>query len=82
MNEDPYLFFAVIERTDEITQTRNLIPFNLQKVLSGQENIPLIEDDNVIILGGEDVDFLASQDVKRAILGIPYQELSSLVMVN
>ena len=72
--EDPYLFFGVIERTDEITQARNLIPFDLQKVLSGQKNIPLIEDDNVIILGGEDIEFLASQDVKRAILGIPYQE--------
>jgi len=72
--EDPYLFFSVIERTDEITQTRNLIPFNLQKVLSGQKNIPLIEDDNVIIIGAEDIDFLRSQNVKRAIIGIPYQE--------
>ena len=44
------------------------------KPISGQKNIPLIEDDNVIIIGAEDIDFLRSQNVKRAILGIPYQE--------
>ena len=80
LNEDPYLFFAVIERTDELNQTRKLIPFNLQKVLFGGENVSLIDEDNVIIFAAEDVKFLSSRDVKRSILGFPSQ--SECVSVN
>ena len=80
LKADPYLFFAVIERTDELTQARKLIPFNLQKVLFGGENVSLMDEDNVIIFAAEDVEFLSSRDVKRSILGFPSQ--SSCVSVN
>ena len=74
LGENPYLLFGVIERTDELTQTRNLIPFNPQKVLYGDENYNLVEEDKVILFGKSDIDFLRSEAVRSTIFGIKYDK--------
>jgi len=74
LGENPYLLFGVIERTDELTQTRNLIPFNPQKVLYGDENYNLVEEDKVILFGKSDIDFLRSEAVRSTTFGIKYDK--------
>ncbi|HRW30660.1 MAG TPA: SLBB domain-containing protein, partial [Emcibacteraceae bacterium] len=74
LTDNPYLLFGVIERTDEMTRTRTLIPFNPQKVLFGKENINLIDEDKVIIYGSDDIEFLKSDAIRQAVFTSEYLE--------
>lgn len=74
LTENPYLLFGVVERTDAMTQTRSLIPFSPQKVLYGDENVDLIEEDNVVLYGRDDIDFLRSDVIRQAIFTSEYLE--------
>src|SRR5690606_20733526 len=58
--ENPYLLFGVIERTDPRTRARVFMPFSPEKVLYGEENIELQSDDRVILFGRQDIQFLSS----------------------
>ncbi len=72
LTEDPYLLFGVVERTDPLTQTRQLIPFSPQEVLNGGENFTVLDEDKVIIFGRDDVDFLKSESIRDVILSNEY----------
>ena len=74
LTENPYLLFGIIERTDALTQTRQLIPFSPQKVLFGGENVDLIDEDKVIIFGRSDIEFLKSDVIRQAIFNSEYLE--------
>ncbi|MBF0370237.1 MAG: SLBB domain-containing protein [Magnetococcales bacterium] len=64
--KNPYLLFAVLETTDENTLKRQFQPLNLHGVLSGQIDHPLKDEDVLIVLGTEDVQFLTTDPVKNA----------------
>ncbi len=74
LTQNPYLLFGVIERTDPLTQTRQLIAFSPQKILYGDENITLKDEDNIIIFGRNDVEFLRSDIIRQAIFTSDYLE--------
>ena len=74
LTENPYLLFGVIERTDPMTQTRQLIAFSPQKVLHGEENISLIDEDKVFIYSRKDIEFLRSDIIRQAIFTSEYLE--------
>jgi len=74
LTENPYLLFGVIERTDPMTQTRQLIAFSPQKVLHGEENISLIDEDKVFIYSRKDIEFLRSEIIRQAIFTSEYLE--------
>ncbi|MEZ5758743.1 MAG: SLBB domain-containing protein [Emcibacteraceae bacterium] len=74
LTDNPYLLFGVIERTDPLTRTRTLIPFNPQKVLYGNENVSLIDEDKVIIYGSDDIEFLRSDAIRQAVFTSEYLE--------
>ncbi|MCH7751785.1 MAG: hypothetical protein IH898_06480, partial [Planctomycetes bacterium] len=54
LDQNPYLPFAVLERTDELTQARRFYPISLQAVLAGQIDVPLRPDDILIVLSRDD----------------------------
>lgn len=66
---DPYARLGVVWRTDPRTRTRRFLPFDLGRVLQGQADLPLLEADEVVLLGLPDVLFLASPGVQQAIRG-------------
>lgn len=68
LRPDPYLPFAVLETTDPATRNRVFQPVHLGRVLRGEVDIPLADDDRLIVLGRDDVRFLSSHDV-LSILG-------------
>lgn len=74
LTENPYLLFGIIERTDPMTQTRQLIAFSPQKVLYGEENISLIDEDKVFIYSRKDIEFLRSDIIRQAIFTSEYLE--------
>lgn len=74
LTDNPYLLFGVVERTDPLTQTRQLIPFSPQKVLFGNENVDLVDEDKVVILGHDDIEFLKSDVIRQAIFTSEYLE--------
>lgn len=74
LTENPYLLFGIIERTDPMTQTRQLIAFSPQKVLYGEENISLIDEDKVFIYSRKDIEFLRSDIIRQAIFTGEYLE--------
>lgn len=74
LTENPYLLFGIIERTDSMTQTRQLISFSPQKVLYGDDNVNLIDEDKVFIYGRKDIEFLRSDIIRQAIFTGEYLE--------
>lgn len=74
LTENPYLLFGIIERTDSMTQTRQLISFSPQKVLYGDENVDLIDEDKIFIYGRKDIEFLRSDIIRQAIFTGEYLE--------
>lgn len=74
LTQNPYLLFGVVERTEPLTLTRQLIPFSPQKILYGDENFPLLDEDNVVIFGRDDIEFLRSDIIRQAIFTSEYTE--------
>lgn len=74
LTQNPYLLFGIIERTDHMTQTRQLISFSPQKVLYGEENVNLIDEDKVFVYGRKDIEFLRSDIIRQAIFTGEYLE--------
>jgi protein involved in polysaccharide export with SLBB domain len=69
LRPDPYARMGVLLRMDPRTRVRHFVPFDLSRVMAGQSNPPLVEGDEVIVLGQSDIAFLASPPVARALRG-------------
>lgn len=66
---DPYLLFAVLERTDERTRTRLYEPVDLYAVMARQGDAPLAPGDRLIVLARDDVRYLSSAEVQAVLAG-------------
>ncbi|MEX2643681.1 MAG: SLBB domain-containing protein [Acetobacterales bacterium] len=70
LERDPYLLFGVLQRTDSETRVRRFYPVNLKPVLARAQDYRLQDQDRLIVLGREDIRFLASRDVQQTLLGL------------
>ncbi|KAA2214131.1 polysaccharide biosynthesis/export protein [Pseudoroseomonas oryzae] len=66
---DPYVRLGAVWRVDPATRVRRFGAFDLGRLLQGQAELPLREDDEVILLSQTDVLWLASPPVQRALRG-------------
>lgn len=66
--DNPYMLFAVLQRTDEVTRARNYIGIDLTKIRSGLGDVEFRQNDRLIVLSMEDIHYLSSADV-QAVLG-------------
>ncbi|MFC3125210.1 SLBB domain-containing protein [Pseudoroseomonas globiformis] len=66
---DPYVRLGVVWRVDPSTRVRRFLAFDLGRVLQRQAELPLHEDDEVILLSQSDILWLASPPVQRALRG-------------
>ena len=66
---DPYVRLGVVWRVDPATRVRRFEAFDLGRVLQGAADLPLREDDEVILIAQSDVLWLASPPVQRALRG-------------
>ncbi|PZW46645.1 protein involved in polysaccharide export with SLBB domain [Humitalea rosea] len=66
---DPYVRLGVVWRVDAGTRARRFIPFDLGRVLQRHADLPLREEDEIIILAQPDVLWLASPPVQHALRG-------------
>ncbi|MDC0074593.1 SLBB domain-containing protein [Alphaproteobacteria bacterium] len=64
---NPYLFFAVLETMDEVTRSKRYYPLDLQKIMDGEEDFELRDQDNLIVLSSDDIAFLSSPAVQQVI---------------
>lgn len=71
LRENPYMPFAAVLTTDPKTYGTTFVPINLQHVLDGRVDHRLRSGDTVIVLGRDDVRYLASSDVQAVLLGRP-----------
>jgi protein involved in polysaccharide export with SLBB domain len=67
--EAPYLPLAILDTTDAATRARRFVPVDLGRALAGQTPIPLRDNDVLIVLGADDVRYLASTDVQAVLSG-------------
>jgi len=67
LKDDPYLLFAILETTDPATRSRRLFPVNLQKIIAGQQDYMLRDQDRLIVLGTTDLQYLMSDDVQQVL---------------
>lgn len=64
----PYLSMAVLQTTDEASQSRIFRAVNLKDVLDGKTDVPLMDNDRLIILGEQDVAFLSITEIRNVII--------------
>ncbi len=74
LERDPYLLFAVLQRTDPATQTRRFFPLDLRPILARTQDFKLEDQDRLIILGRNDIRYLGSTDVQQVLLGLSARE--------
>lgn len=67
LKTNPYLLFGALETTDPQTRARRLFPLNLQKILQGQEDYALRDGDSLIVLSGDDIQYLSSANVQDVV---------------
>ena len=65
--EGAYLPFAVLETTEPSTQARRLFAVDLQRILAGQQDFALRENDRLVVLSLDDIRFLSSNAVQAAV---------------
>ncbi|MCC3859698.1 SLBB domain-containing protein [Pseudemcibacter aquimaris] len=78
LGENPHLLFGVIIRTDQVTNTRQFLSFNVHGVLYNQENVDLVDEDKVIIFGRNEIEFLSSDIVRSVIYNNEYDQFEFL----
>ncbi|HEX2281778.1 MAG TPA: SLBB domain-containing protein, partial [Thermomicrobiales bacterium] len=64
--QDPYLLFALIFRSNPVTQLREAVPFSPAKVIAGQANMPLQPRDVIRIFGFAEVRRILAVEPSRA----------------
>ncbi len=69
LDETPYLLFAVLRTHEPFTNSPVFVPVDLQRVLSGVQDMPLKAEDRLIVLGLEDVRYLWSMEVQAVLAG-------------
>ncbi|HEV7371747.1 SLBB domain-containing protein [Arenibaculum sp.] len=69
LRPDSYLPFAVLERTDPASGTRTLVAVDLAAAPAGARDLPLADEDTLVVLGTEEVAFLTSDPVLDLIAG-------------
>jgi protein involved in polysaccharide export with SLBB domain len=69
LGDAPYLLFAALLTHDPFTHSAVLVPVDLQRVLSGVQDVPLSPEDKLIVLGLEDIRYLWSADVQGILSG-------------
>ncbi|MBT4710166.1 MAG: polysaccharide biosynthesis/export protein [Alphaproteobacteria bacterium] len=69
--EGAYLPFAVLETTEPTTQARRLFAIDLQRVLAGQQDFALRDNDRLVILSIDDIRFLSSNPVQSVVSAGP-----------
>lgn len=67
--ESPYLPLAILDTTDPATRARRFTPIDLDRALAGQADVTLRDNDVVIVLGADDIRYLASTDVQAVLAG-------------
>lgn len=67
--DNPYMVFAVLQRTDEVTRARNYVGVDLTRVRSGLSDVEFRQGDRLIVLSMEDVRYLSSADVQAVLAG-------------
>jgi len=67
LQSNPYLLFAALETTDPRTRARRLFPLNLSNILHGKEDYALRENDRLLVLGANDVNYLSSASVQNVV---------------
>lgn len=78
LGENPHLLFGVIIRTDQLTNTRQFLSFNVHSVLYENENVDLVDEDKVIIFGRNEIEFLSSDIVRSVIYSSEYNQFEFL----
>ncbi|MCS6854488.1 MAG: SLBB domain-containing protein [Elioraea sp.] len=68
---DPYLRYAAVLRVDPATRLRRIEAFDLGQVLAGRHDLPLADEDEVVILSRADVAWLAGPAVQKVVRGEP-----------
>ena len=63
--ENPYLLFGVLDTTDPATLSRRHFPINLQKIIAGELDYALREDDKLFVFSHSDIRFLTSLSVRE-----------------
>ncbi len=71
---DPYLRYAAVVRVDPATRLKRIEAFDLGQVLAGQHDLPLADEDEVVILSRRDVAWLSGPVVQRVVRGEPPAE--------
>ncbi|MGH6718770.1 MAG: SLBB domain-containing protein, partial [Alphaproteobacteria bacterium] len=69
LGETPYLLFAVLRTHEPYTYSPVFVPIDLQRVLSGVQDMPLKAEDRLIVFGLEDVRYLWSMEVQAVLAG-------------
>jgi len=71
LGANPYLPFGVVVTTDPVTLARRFVAVDLQRILAGRDDYTLRAGDRLIVLGMDDVRYLASADVQAILTGQP-----------
>ena len=66
---DPYLRYAAVVRVDPATRLKRIEAFDLGHVLAGRHDLPLADEDEVVILSRSDVAWLSGPVVQRVVRG-------------
>jgi protein involved in polysaccharide export with SLBB domain len=66
---DPYLRFAALVRVDPATRLKRVQPFDLGRLLAGQGDVPLADEDKVVLLGRAEIAWLSGPAVQRVLRG-------------
>jgi protein involved in polysaccharide export with SLBB domain len=66
---DPYLRFAALIRVDPATRLKRVQPFDLGRLLAGQGDVPLADEDEVVLLGRAEIAWLSGPAVQRVLRG-------------
>ncbi len=72
LGDAPYLGLAALARTDPRTRERRLEPVDIQAVLARRADRTLADGDTLLVLGREEVEFLASAPVLALLRGGAY----------
>jgi len=76
--EAPYLPFAVLDTTDPETQARHFVPIDLERAMTGLDPVSLRDNDVLIVLGADDIRYLASPEVQAVLTGRPLNNAAAL----
>ena len=77
--EGAYLPFAVLETTEPSTQARRLFAVDLQRILAGEQDFSLRDNDRLVVLSVDDIRFLSSNAVHAAVSAGPETALNRTV---